>query len=83
MAVARKIYAAADKYGISHDDLVIDGLCMTISSDSTGALATLETLRRVRDELHGRTILGVSNIFLPWPCKAVSPVPSSTPAMSR
>ena len=69
MAVARKIYAAADKYGISHDDLVIDGLCMTISSDSTGALATLETLRRVRDELHGRTILGVSNISFGLPAR--------------
>lgn len=69
MAVARKIYAAADRYGISHDDLVIDGLCMTISSDSGGALATLETLRRVRDELHGRTILGVSNISFGLPAR--------------
>ncbi len=69
MAVARKIYAAADQYGISHDDLVIDGLCMTISSDSGGALATLETLRRVRDELHGRTILGVSNISFGLPAR--------------
>ncbi len=69
MAVARKIYAAADRYGISHDDLVIDGLCMTISSDSSGALATLETLRRVRDELHGHTILGVSNISFGLPAR--------------
>ena len=69
MAVARKIYAAADQYGISHDDLVIDGLCMTISSDSAGALATLETLRRVRDELHGHTILGVSNISFGLPAR--------------
>ncbi len=69
MAVARKIYDAADRYGISHDDLVIDGLCMTISSDSAGALATLETLRRVRDELHGHTILGVSNISFGLPAR--------------
>lgn len=69
MRVARKIYSAADRYGISHDDLVIDGLCMTISSDSTGALATLETLRRVRDELHGHTILGVSNISFGLPAR--------------
>ena len=69
MKVARKIYAAADRYGISHDDLVIDGLCMTISSDSSGALATLETLRRVRDELHGHTILGISNISFGLPAR--------------
>ncbi len=69
MAVARKLYAAAERYGIPRDDLVIDGLCMTISSDSNGAVATLETLRRVRDELHGHTILGVSNISFGLPAR--------------
>ncbi len=69
MAVARKLYAAADHYGIPRKDLVIDGLCMTISSDSSGALTTLETLRRVRDELHGHTILGVSNISFGLPAR--------------
>ncbi len=32
-------------------DIVIDALCMTISSEPTGALVTLETVRRVRQEL--------------------------------
>ena len=50
---------------------VIDGLAMTISSDNTSALVTLETLRRVRDELHGHTILGVSNISFGLPRRAV------------
>ena len=43
----------------------------TISSDNTSALVTLETLRRVRDELHGHTILGVSNISFGLPRRAV------------
>lgn len=71
IAVARKIYENADKYGVPREDIVIDGLAMTISSDSTSALVTLETLRRVRDELHGHTILGVSNISFGLPQRSV------------
>ncbi|MBO6165216.1 MAG: homocysteine S-methyltransferase family protein [Eubacterium sp.] len=65
--VAEKIYKAADEYGIPRKDIVIDGLCMTVSSDSSSALTTLETLRRIRDEYHGHSILGVSNISFGLP----------------
>ena len=71
VAVARRIYEAADHYGIPRRDIVIDGLAMTISSDPEGALVTLETLRRVRDELGGHTILGVSNISFGLPAREV------------
>ncbi len=69
--VAKKIYEAADHYGVPREDIVIDGLAMTISSDPTSALVTLETLRRVRDELHGHSILGVSNISFGLPQRAI------------
>ncbi len=65
--VTEKIYRAADEYGIPRKDIVIDGLCMTVSSDSSSALATLETIRRVRDEYNGHSILGVSNISFGLP----------------
>ncbi len=65
--IARKIYATAALYGIGKEDILIDGLCLTVSSDSKGALTTLETLRKVRDELGGKTILGVSNISFGLP----------------
>ena len=71
VAVAKKIYEAADRYGIPREDIVIDGLAMTISSDTRGALVTLETLRRVRDELGGHTILGVSNISFGLPQRQI------------
>ena len=67
VCIAERIYAAADSYGIPREDIVIDGLAMTVSSDSRSALTTLETIRRVHDELHGRTILGVSNISFGLP----------------
>ncbi|MFT4106478.1 MAG: homocysteine S-methyltransferase family protein [Lacrimispora sp.] len=69
--VAKKIYAYAEEYGISPKDIVIDALCMTVSSDSQGALVTLETLRRIRDELGGRTTLGVSNISFGLPQREI------------
>ena len=69
--IARRIYEAADRYGVPREDIVIDGLAMTISSDTTSACTTLETLRRVRDELHGHTILGVSNISFGLPRRAL------------
>lgn len=69
IAVARKIYEAADEFGISRDDIVIDGLAMTISSDSTSALTTLDTIRRIRDEFGGHSILGVSNISFGLPAR--------------
>ena len=62
LAVGRKIIERAADYGIGPEDIILDGLCMTVSSDSKGALTTLETLRRIRDELGVGTVLGVSNI---------------------
>ncbi len=67
--VAKKIYEAADRYGIPRKDIVIDGLAMTISSEPTSAIVTLDTIRRIRDELKGKSILGVSNISFGLPAR--------------
>ncbi len=69
IAVAKKIYEAADRYGIPREDIVIDGLAMTISSDPGSAVTTLDTVRRIRDEFHGYSILGVSNISFGLPAR--------------
>ena len=69
--IAKRIYDTAAQYGIAAEDIVIDGLAMTISSDSRSALTTLETIRRVRDELGGRTMLGVSNISFGLPQREI------------
>ncbi len=71
IAVAGKIYEKAAEYGIEKKDILIDALCMTVSSDSKGALTTLETLRRVGAEFGGRTILGVSNISFGLPQREI------------
>ena len=81
--VAKKIYRTAAEYGIGPEDIVIDALCLTVSSDSQGAITTLETLRRVRDELHGKTILGVSNISFGLPQREIINAAFFTMAMQN
>ncbi|MGC6176652.1 homocysteine S-methyltransferase family protein [Lacrimispora sp. 38-1] len=71
ITVSKKIYDTAAGYGIGKEDIIIDALCMTVSSDSKGAITTLETVRRVRDELGGKTILGVSNISFGLPQREI------------
>lgn len=71
IAVAKKIIAEAAKYGIEKKDLVMDALAMTISSEPNGAIVTLETLRRLRDELGVHTVLGVSNISFGLPMRPI------------
>ena len=71
IAIARRIYEEAAKYGIPKEDILIDGLAMTISTDTSSAGTTLETIRRVREELGGNTILGVSNISFGLPQREV------------
>ena len=69
--VAKKIIAEAAKYGIEKKDIVIDALAMTISSEPEGAKITLETLRRLRDEVGVCTVLGVSNISFGLPSRPI------------
>lgn len=67
VAIARRIMAEAARYGIAKRDLVMDALTMTVSTGERNALVTLETLRRCREELRVRTVLGVSNISFGLP----------------
>ena len=67
LAVARRITAEAERYGIPKEDLIFDTLAMTVSADQTAALTTLEALELIRDELGCRTSLGVSNVSFGLP----------------
>ena len=69
--IAGRIIREAEAYGIPREDILIDGLAMTISTDSASAQTTLETIRRVREELNVHTILGVSNISFGLPQREI------------
>jgi len=68
LAVAGKIVSRAADYGIPPEDVVIDPLVLTVSADDNAALATLETIRLIREQLGVNMTCGASNISfgLPW-----------------
>lgn len=67
LAIARRILAEAETYGISRKDIIFDPLALTVSADGQAALQTLEAVRRIRQELGCHTSLGVSNISFGLP----------------
>ncbi|MBR5419559.1 MAG: homocysteine S-methyltransferase family protein [Lachnospiraceae bacterium] len=65
--IAERIYERAAEYGIKKKDIIIDPLAMSISAEADSAKVTLGALQRIRDELHGLSSLGVSNISFGLP----------------
>ena len=68
MDVARRLYdLAVGRYGLDPGDLLFDALTFPLTTGDEelrgDAMATLEAIRRIKDELEGvSTILGVSNV---------------------
>lgn len=67
LAIARKILAEGSKYGLGAKDFVFDALTLAVSADAEAAKTTLETVRRLNDELGVHTVLGVSNVSFGLP----------------
>lgn len=65
--IAQKIINRAADYGIEKKDIIVDTLAMTISTDSSNAITTLDALRFIRNEMGVNTVLGVSNISFGLP----------------
>ncbi len=65
-AIAEKIVKCAAEYGIDKKDIIVDPLALTVSSDSKGALVTMESIRLIK-EMGLCTSLGVSNISFGLP----------------
>ena len=64
--IAENIISCAEKYGISKNDIIVDPLAMTVSSNSLSAAVTLDCI----EELSKRgikTSLGVSNVSFGLP----------------
>lgn len=61
LAEAARIVEAAETYGISRDDVVIDAICLASSAEPGSMAVTLETLRRLHEELKVATTLGIGN----------------------
>ena len=67
LAIARRILAEGAKYGFTKEDFAFDALVLAVSADGNAAKTTLETVRRLTDELGVNTVLGVSNVSFGLP----------------
>lgn len=67
VAIAEKILAKAAEYGIAKKDIIFDPLAMTISADTTAALATMQAVHDIRFGLGVNTSLGISNVSFGLP----------------
>jgi len=65
--ITEKILRAADKYGISHDDIVIDPLAMPVGAEPDSVKQTLETIHIIREKWGLNMTLGASNISFGLP----------------
>ncbi len=66
--IAEKIVKCAKEYGIHKKDIIVDPLALTVSSNPTGALVTLESIKLIKG-IGLCTSLGVSNISFGLPCR--------------
>jgi len=69
LSVARKLIEAAECYGIERDKLLFDALTMAVSVDGRNSSVTLETAKRLRDELKVKTVLVLSNVSFGLPAR--------------
>ena len=67
LEIARAIAAEAEVYGIPRRELLVDGLTLPVSAGEENGRITLETIRRVKEELGVSTALGVSNVSFGLP----------------
>ena len=71
LAIAKRILNEGAKYGFTKEDFVFDALTLAVSSDTNAAVVTLETVKRLTDELGVNTVLGVSNVSFGLPNRGV------------
>lgn len=67
ISVIDTILTAADPFGITVDDIAVDGLVMTISSNPGAAIDTLDLIRWCSETLGSNTICGLSNVSFGMP----------------
>ena len=69
--IAEKIVSRALSLGIPREDILIDCLVLTVSTDQALAGETLRAVRLVKERLGVRTVLGVSNVSFGLPQREI------------
>ena len=71
VAIAHKIIEAAQKAGVTRDDVVIDVLTFAIGAEAASGKDVLEAIRRIREELGVNMTMGASNISFGMPDRPI------------
>ena len=69
VAIAERIAAKAESYGIPRENVFIDCLTLTVSTEQKAVPETLKAVRTVKEKLGLHTVLGVSNISFGLPTR--------------
>lgn len=83
MKIASRILSVAAEYGIKKKDIIFDPLAMTVSADKMSAVITLETVKRITEQLGCNTSLGVSNVSFGLPSRELVNAAFFTTAMEN
>ncbi len=67
MQIVRDVYRAARRHGFTKEDIVVDGLVMTVASNPRAAAETLKTVAWSAERFGARTVLGLSNVSFGMP----------------
>ena len=69
LAIAERIVAAAESYGIPREDVAIDCLVMAAATNQDEVREILRAVALVKERLGVRTVLGVSNVSFGLPAR--------------
>ena len=67
LAIARRIVEYAEAMNIAREDIIIDCLALAVGANTEAALAAIENIRTIRDQLGVNLTLGVSNVSFGLP----------------
>ncbi|MBN2209042.1 MAG: dihydropteroate synthase [Candidatus Coatesbacteria bacterium] len=71
LRIAERILNEASKAGLSHSNVLIDSIVMSVGASPAAGRTTLLTLRRVVQEFGAATVLGVSNVSHGMPGRSI------------
>jgi len=65
--IIQTVFQQAQRHGFSKDDVIVDALCMTLSSQAKAGVETLKTIEWCSEIFQCQTVIGLSNISFGMP----------------
>ncbi|MCP4651965.1 MAG: dihydropteroate synthase [Candidatus Omnitrophica bacterium] len=69
-AIIEEVLTKAKEFGFTTDDIIVDGMAMSVSSNPDAAIETLKTISWANKRLKCNTVVGLSNISFGMPQRA-------------